>query len=797
MKNIKKIIFSFFLTVLFISGCGRSSQPDEAVIHEPIDAEISEYIESSEKGINDNFFYYTTKEYLDYEFPYIENDWIQKYEYRKVYKIQLTESEIQGGIFFARRDTKVIDNKLYILDDVCGEKTTGYILDGVKYEYDFPEYQLYGYSLTIFDEEMNSETFLIKRSEIDPEGSLIVTEIAGADENGLVYFYVHRGDAYYLGTYGDEGFKLMTKLPDQCRDRYSCVYENEIYFYGERESPISLPVKYAVNYDLNTEKTDTRQYDFNIKGYSRPDSDTCLLYGIDKDGIFYIYDLPENKEKKAIALDLLTYTAEKDKYQAAVYDEDIIYITNGRIIWTVMDDHCVGSYFSESGILADKVYGMSARKDGFLMYARYNGKDIIYTSKLMKGSKTDKQVVRYAVAYIDPVMEEFIALYNMGNPDYEVVMETAEKVSVEDFAQDISVQTAAGKGPELIDDLLVDPLTPCRNGTYAVLDDIVEQTDNEDIVSSVMESGKVDGHQYGIPWSSTIYYCVAPEKLLKGKNGWNLDECIKTIEASDYSYFGIAVNYMMTPQKIIMYLGLYDTENTELIDWENGQSNLEGEEFKKLLEFAKKYGSDEVCMNYQNDEAEYAKVVSAACDYFDHLGSVDFNYYQQLCKQDNGVWIGFPGMNGSAQYIYTACAYVNEGSKNKDGAKAFLAYLISKEGQEEYAKLSLKHDGYESFSVSAGIVDIYAASYNKNIQGKNISVLTRNGKINIEPLTDEMIAAYKDMLINSRPIRKEISPIEKIVEEELEAFLQGYKTADETAKIIDSRVQIYLDETKK
>ncbi len=91
----------------------------------------------------------------------------------------------------------------------------------------------------------------------------------------------------------------------------------------------------------------------------------------------------------------------------------------------------------------------------------------------------------------------------------------------------------------------------------------------------------------------------------------------------------------------------------------------------------------------------------------------------------------------------------------------------------------------------------YAESYNKRLEGiDKKEIITREGRILIEPMSDEMIDHYKDMLLDARPIRKELVPIKAIVDEELGAFLAGQKTAEETAKIIDSRVQLYLDENR-
>lgn len=63
-------------------------------------------------------------------------------------------------------------------------------------------------------------------------------------------------------------------------------------------------------------------------------------------------------------------------------------------------------------------------------------------------------------------------------------------------------------------------------------------------------------------------------------------------------------------------------------------------------------------------------------------------------------------------------------------------------------------------------------------------------------LTENEIATYKELVKGAQPYPYEMGKIRMIIEEELGAFLEGQKTAEETAKVIDSRVQLYLDENR-
>lgn len=61
-------------------------------------------------------------------------------------------------------------------------------------------------------------------------------------------------------------------------------------------------------------------------------------------------------------------------------------------------------------------------------------------------------------------------------------------------------------------------------------------------------------------------------------------------------------------------------------------------------------------------------------------------------------------------------------------------------------------------------------------------------------MTDEEEEIFWEMLDNS--VYEQSNDIELIIYEEIPAFFDGNKTAEEVAKIIDNRVQLYLDEKK-
>ena len=814
IKKIKEIFYVLLIATLIFSGCSKTDASESVGenSYEAVSADISEFAEKYEEGEADEYFYNVVYDELAYELPVIDDEWLKQderdYGCGHVERGSVIEKD---GFYFVRRTVKLIGNSLYVLDDICGELLTSYICeDGSRVYSDenHPYRMHYGFLITVFNEDGTTESHLINRFDITEEGDKYIRDIVGRSDDGEIYLYLSNKyysmlTDFYYGSYREgKGCTFYGKLPDSCRNKSSC-YEKGIMYYSML--PNNDEIEYVLSntqtvYSVDKNKPEDYSfstYGYYIKGLGTGTDGVCFGYGVDKDKIFNISRLSDEACLKKVELDNLYEDVKSAKFYAAVTTNgENAFVTDGSKLWTIIGETVISSLLTDNDILTEEIYGLSADDNGFRLYARYDGEDVVYKSTLMKGKKTDKKIIRFSVGVKNPIMEEFIAVYNRSNPEYMIVTETGwPRVSDEEYANEIAVQTAAGNAPELIDDLIVPPLQPCRNGTYAVLDDLIAECDNPGLIQSVMASGKIGGHQYGIPWYSSVLYCAAPSELCGGRESWNLNECITSLENSKYSYFGQEYGRMMSPVKIVLYLGLYDTENMELIDWSERKSNLEGESFVSLLEFAKKYGNDAQYINFFEDDEQYAEVVKAACQYEDMMASGSIELYEKIIKEGY-EFIGFPGSIQSSAYVSTTCIYVNEGSKNKDGAKAFLSYLISKEGQEKFGRIALKHEGYEQPSASIDNVDLIIKDFNKDISGKDSTWLTRNGKIKIEPFTDEMAEAYKNMYINARPIRKELEPIKEIIEEEMEAFLAGQKTAEETAKVIDSRVQIYLDENR-
>ena len=156
---------------------------------------------------------------------------------------------------------------------------------------------------------------------------------------------------------------------------------------------------------------------------------------------------------------------------------------------------------------------------------------------------------------------------------------------------------------------------------------------------------------------------------------------------------------------------------------------------------------------------------------------------------DDASFIGFPRRKKSGAYFNNSYLYINANSVCTKEINRFFEYILSEEGQriltENDTNLSVRRDIFEEKVVK----------YQENADG-NITESDGIFTWSNTPLTSEEIMVYENVYENALPVDKRLNNVIIMIEEELGACMADQKSAEETARIIDSRVQLYLDENR-
>lgn len=297
----------------------------------------------------------------------------------------------------------------------------------------------------------------------------------------------------------------------------------------------------------------------------------------------------------------------------------------------------------------------------------------------------------------------------------------------------------------------------------------------EGITDAAYEAGMLDGKLYSIVPRYSITGLVASGNAI-GMEGFTMkDFAARAAENPD-----ARVVAPSNPKNLLLQTlpGMMD----RFVDWKKGKCKFDGKEFSEYLSLLKSTNPD-----LQNTGGKTSGSIDSGVlqgtvlyDLFYCSGPEDF-YSTVTQKKDSLEMIGYPVYDKKPFFtVYPQQQYaIYSKSKCKEGAWAFLEFLLSEEQQ------SWSESGPGSFKVFPA---------NRNALER---YLTRSASEEEEAEgMEEAREAVRYMIAHAHPsqIDGRNSEIFYIIYEELEAFLRGDKSLEDTANVIQRRASLYMDE---
>lgn len=383
-----------------------------------------------------------------------------------------------------------------------------------------------------------------------------------------------------------------------------------------------------------------------------------------------------------------------------------------------------------------------------------------------------------------------------------------EPEDVEKYVSAINTQLMSGKGPDL---MMLSPL-PYENyidkNLLANLSEIMEADksfDINDYYTNILDAMKVKGSLYSMPLSVSLRVAEANKALLEKYNikieddhwTWADFETIAEQIVESSKKDGIKDVYALSGVDGSMLISSLVSESyNKYVDKTNKTANFEGKEFIDLLNMAKSM-IDKNYINTDTSEDKMADLAARGNTVFS--GSTIMTYMDMMMSKQiysEGVEIlKLPG-DGADQVFSAVSQYgINNKSANKELAWEFLKFLTSDEmmSQSFLAGLPVNKAAAETAAQNALETSKMVSG---NGGGKGKLKLNMNGQAVTlsKPLTEEDINLVKNLLSNANKYTKVDQQVITIIQEETGAFFEGQKTAADTAKIIQDRVNTYINE---
>ena len=493
------------------------------------------------------------------------------------------------------------------------------------------------------------------------------------------------------------------------------------------------------------------------------------------------------------------------QFHRGVEQDGGLYLADNQGLWRMEEgDVTEFCHFSDRSYILEEFYSMEVMEDGsLLLFVKCDGEKLLLRIEGNQVPLPEKQVITLATRLSGKSsLDRAISRFNRSNELYRIELLTPEanvmapdyNAKNQEFTDWIQMETAAGRGPDLFSFEVINAPDMVKNGYLQSLEGVLE--DEDAYWKAALDSGRIQGELYGIPYDCFYLMLTTYSKSFTGgRQSWTLPELMEAVRSSDADM----LQCHLDGTAIVLAYGLYDNDNKAYIDWENKVSHLTEEPFLELLEFAKKY-ADKEQNGWTDDSRAVQEGRTVAVNPRVFGGMQDFSYMGELEEIFSGepAHLGYPRSEGNGIYVMPRLFYLNARSDKREGVEVFLRYLLSEETQRRHVEFSV-NDFQPVVGESAAQVPGLAVRL--SALERSIELALQKGLDSFaygrhDGLSEEQAQWVQFFIENAQPGIFYVKEIEDIIFEELEPYFQGQRSAEEAARILDNRVQLYLDERR-
>lgn len=633
---------------------------------------------------------------------------------------------------------------------------------------------------------------------------------------------------YYICVWDADGKLLEDVLMEgvESTENNWCYVDNLF----ESENGVSALVRGEENYlyrvDGDGNKLDSKKLSDDVNdAFSNSEKTITLQNG----NIFLIYHDAENYEKTYYGeLDTKTMTLSAKKefpsnvmslwnysIMTAGQNNDLLFTSsNGLYRYKIGDSEPVKmmDYINSDFFVSDFMNLSPISEDSFFGIYRENWDD----EGMRAGTFTyvkpediqDKVVLVLAGEWIGYDVKKRVVDFNKSSQTTKIVVKDySEYNTYEDYTAGVTKlnnDIITGSMPDILcvneyDGLQVENYI--AKGLIADIGKMIKEDpelSQVEFMTNVFDAYSVDGVLYYVVPGFEVYSMAAKTKLVGDRSSWTMKDMQEVVAkmGPDATAFGTEMTRSNFMNMVLRFCG------SQFVDFGTGECKFNSQDFIDMLEYAKNFPAeinydDDYWMNYDwaAEQAKYREEKTL-------LYSANFYNFQYFAEIFNGYFgepisfVGFPTESGKGSYIMSSGTYVmSSKSANKKEAWDFLRYYLTDEYQKEVSYFPVRKELFLEKSKEA-LNRPFWTDEDGNIEYYDNTFYLNGEEIILDPLNQQQLDQTIDFIssVNNKYYSNE--EIQKIIEEEAEAFFQNQKSASDVAAIIQSRIQLYVDETR-
>ncbi|MBQ9898692.1 MAG: extracellular solute-binding protein [Ruminococcus sp.] len=507
------------------------------------------------------------------------------------------------------------------------------------------------------------------------------------------------------------------------------------------------------------------------------------------------------------------------------FGDQLIYFTTGQGIFGVSADGTVEEKVNwiDSGMNSyDYSQFAAVGEDEFVMYSYdYNGGNGSFNklSKIDSSEFENTIVVTIAVLYDDYELTQAVNDFNNSNTDYRIRVENYSKYDDYEYiegqdmpkinntaADQLKKDIIAGKTPDMIccyDRTVMDTLA--NKGAFTDLYQYMGKDgtiSKDELMPNLLEALETDGKLYSIAPSFYLYAYAVKSKYYN-KDTWTVSEFIDTFRQLPE---GAKVFQWGNSKDTVLSMLLYGSG--DYVDYRNGTCDFDNEDFINLLKFCNEFPDEEEDINWEtateeeitnySREQELAYRNDKAFVY--ELGLSWLMDYKESkvgrFGEDINI-VGYPSKTGNGLFLQASNNLaILEDSPSKEACWRFISTLFTEDYQKDHCSYNIP---MLATVFDQKFEEAMQKPYYEDENGKKVeyddTVYINDEEIIVDPLTQEECDFLREKIMSANQITSSYSTdVYNIVSEEVQAYFNGEKSAEDTAAMIQNRVSILISE---
>lgn len=431
----------------------------------------------------------------------------------------------------------------------------------------------------------------------------------------------------------------------------------------------------------------------------------------------------------------------------------------------------------------------------------------------------EKTTLIYATMYLSYDARGKIIEFNKKSDKYRIEVKDYSEFNGDDpsgnaAVQKLNTEILAGNIPDLLDTSSM----PMRQyGAKGILEDLWPFIDSDPdlgrdkLMTRPLEANQQDGKLYEIFSSFSIRTVIGPTKAVGNRLSWTLADLNDALAnmPEGCSIFGVS------DTRDEMLSTVMSLNMDQFVDWDKGECHFDSDNFKALLEFCNSFPAEFSWedVDWEEWEEEEARILNGKQMLSQYYLSGFGWDLQRLNALYNGDYsfIGYPredGGCGSSFTFYRGIAMTSS-CKDKEGAWSFIRQVLLPQMDED----NRYYDG--NYPINKHDFDTmveYALTPQYETDGEGNNILDEEGnpipvdygtmwitddmEIKMEQPKQEDVDKVMELYNTVDSVYRYDEQILNSITEVATQYFAGDKPLDEAAKLIQSKVTLYVNENK-